>query len=294
MNKAKGSILVMASAAIFGFTPVLGRLSYDGGNNSVMLTFLRSFLALPVLYILLKREGVSLHISKWQIRDIIILGFFGSALTTCTLYMSYNYIPVGMATIIHFIYPSLVMISCIVLFREKASFVKIVALFLSTVGVILFCDTTNGGEIAGILLALFSAVSFAFVMIFQVQSRLIEMNPFKLSFYQCCVVSTVMLFWGLVTGKFTLVLTPVAWGYTLVVAISVSVVALSLLQVGLKYVGASTASILSMLEPITSIVSGYTILREFIPPIKVLGSILILIAVALITLSKEERRKQDH
>ena len=42
----------------------------------------------------------------------------GAFATTVTLYMSYSYIPVGMATTLHFIYPVLVTAGCVLIFRE--------------------------------------------------------------------------------------------------------------------------------------------------------------------------------
>ena len=62
---------------------------------------------------------------------------------------------------------------------------------------------------------------------------------------------------GIGTGELTLTtLTPQAWFISTVFALLCTVVALSLLQIGIKHVGASTAAILTTFEPITSIICG--------------------------------------
>ena len=48
----KGIIFTAASAVIFGFTPILARISYDGGANGITMTFLRCLLSLPILFLI--------------------------------------------------------------------------------------------------------------------------------------------------------------------------------------------------------------------------------------------------
>ena len=51
-NQLSGVIFVFLSAVIFGFTPVLAAISYQGGNNGINMAFLRAFLPIPVLLLL--------------------------------------------------------------------------------------------------------------------------------------------------------------------------------------------------------------------------------------------------
>ena len=46
MNFIKGTIFTIISAFVFGFTPILAKFTYDGGNNAITLTFLISSLFL--------------------------------------------------------------------------------------------------------------------------------------------------------------------------------------------------------------------------------------------------------
>jgi len=289
-TKTKGALAAVLAAFIFGFTPILGRISYDGGSNATMLTFLRSFLALPILFVIIKLSKISLSLTTKNWRDLILMGVFGSTATTLTLYESYNYIPVGMATLIHFTYPSFVVIYSVAFLKEKMTRGKTLCLLLSTVGLLLFCDISGGGQLQGFVLALISAITFAFVMIFQYRSSLINFHPFKISFYQCCITSSVMFFFGLITENLTLTLTNQAWFYSFLVAICVSIAALSLTQIGLQYIGSTAVSVLSLFEPITSVVVGVLVLKEDFSLEKLFGCVLVLLAVLSFTLSEKSNK----
>ena len=282
----KGALAAMSAAILFGIVPVIGKLSYAGGSNAVMLTMFRSLLALPVLYVILKAGKISLSLTAKNRYDVILMGILGSTATTITLYESYNYISVGMATLIHFTFPSFVVLYSVLFLKEKMTKTIALSLVLSTAGLILFCDDLSGdGQIWGFILALISAIAFAFVMIYQYQSSLITFHPFKISFYQCVVATVAMLFFGLKTGDLTFALTPAAWFYSFLVAMFVSVAGIPLVQCGLQYIGSTPSSVLSLLEPITSVVTGILILSEEFTLFKLLGCILVFVAVVLFTLS---------
>lgn len=292
-EKTKGIILVMVSAFIFGFTPILGKLSYAGGNNAVMLTFLRAFLALPLLYVMLRVKNISFSLTKKEKRDILFLSVFGSSLTTLTLYASYNFIPIGLATTLHFLFPSLVLVYSIIFLGDKARKQQILALLISSIGILLFCEFGSHISATGIMLAIISAAAWAFAIVFQYHSGLVYLHPLKLCFYQSCVVSVTMLLFGILSGKFTLNMTPMAFGYSIIISLCVSIGALSCLQMGIKHVGSTAASILSMLEPITSIVFSLLILNETITIKKGIGCIAIIVGVVILTLFSNDKKQLE-
>ena len=95
------------------------------------------------------------------------------------------------------------------------------------------------------------------------KSGLKNQPVFKISFYVALMSSIAMGIFGIGTGELTLTtLTPQAWFISTVFALLCTVVALSLLQIGIKHVGASTAAILTTFEPITSIICGVLLLGE--------------------------------
>ena len=67
MKKYAGLIAAIAAAVIFALASVLGRLTFDLGSNSVMITFLRCTLAVPVLFLLLKFLKIPLRVTRREL-----------------------------------------------------------------------------------------------------------------------------------------------------------------------------------------------------------------------------------
>ena len=283
MKKHIGMLAAILSAVIFGISPILVRFTFQGGSNGITATFLRSILAIPILYLILRQKKTSLRLTKKECGDVILFGLLGVTFTAVALTVSYQYIPVGISTTLHFIYPMLVTAAGVLFFHEKIGKSKAAALLLAFAGVLFFMEKNGEINLIGVALALLSGVTYTFYMLGIERTGLKEIPFFKLSFYFCIVASISTGILGLATGKLQLHLTPEAWFFSFLVAILVSVGALSLFQIGIKSVGSSAAAILSTLEPITSILLGALILKEVITFQKLIGCLLILLSVILMT-----------
>jgi drug/metabolite transporter (DMT)-like permease len=286
MNKTKGITFGVLAAFIYGFTPILGKLTYLEGSNSMSLTFYRSLLSIPFLYLLLKYKKVDLKITKIEAKKLAILGSLGSTLTALTIYAAYNYISVGMTTTIHYIYPVLVTAACIFVFKEKSSKEKIIALVLSTLGVFMFFE--GNFSIIGVSLALFSGVAYATYILYIDKSGLNTMYPFKISFY-CAIFSSIYLFIaGVASSSLVYDMTIKGWILTLLVAFFVSFLANTFIPIGVKHAGPTITSIVGMFEPITSVILGMLILGEPVTARNIIACILILAGVLIVTIVKDK------
>ena len=144
--------------------------------------------------------------------------------------------------------------------------------------------------ILGLALAVISGVTYAFYIIYLDKSGLKNQPVFKITFYVALMSTIAMGVYGTATGDLTLsTLTPKSWGISLAFSLLCTVIALSLLQIGIKYVGASTAAILTTFEPITSIVCGVILLGETITTVKIIACSLIMIGVVMLSLAKENK-----
>ena len=124
-SRGLGIFYVFLSAVVFGFTPVLANLSYAGGNNGVNMALLRAVIPLPMLLVLGHMTAPGYRASGRQIGRGAMLGVlqFGC---TLMLYTSYSYIPVGIATTLHFLYPLFVMLYHLVRKPAMAAFRRLV------------------------------------------------------------------------------------------------------------------------------------------------------------------------
>lgn len=293
--KAKGALLIILSACLFGFSFSLAPLTYnEGGSNPITLTFLRGFICVPVLFCMLKCKKISLKITKKQFFQLILLGIVGTAITSLMLNMSLAYIDVGIGTTLHFVYPLFVTLGCIIFFKERPNLRKILALIIATIGIVCFLGSLNNSSsehtILGITLAIASGITYAFYIIFLDKTSLKNDHPLKISFYNAIVVSCFMLTFGTATNELTVFnLTAKSWVLTIIIATFSSAFAITLFQLGMKLTGAMPAAILSTFEPITGVIFGCLILGEEITLFKLLACSLVIIGVVILVSDKSDK-----
>ncbi len=287
----KGVIYTIISAVVYGFTPILAKLTYADGNNAITLTFFRVVFAVPFLYFGVSKSKSNLKITRKEFFDLLVISFLGVGITTTTLYASYNYISVGMATTIHFIYPSvvyLVSISSVVylvsilFFKEKINFKTLTALIFSMVGISILSNEIIGGNLYGVFLSALSGITYGLFLVYLDKSGLKNMNPFKTTMYISLINIVGLFAFGQFTGELIFSHTPMVWVFIILISLLTSIFGVAFLQLGVKYCGATTASILSTFEPITSVIFGFIFLNEDITIFKMIGSIFIIIAVLLL------------
>lgn len=297
--KTKGIILTMLSSITFGFAFTLRPMTYGaGGSNPVTLTFLRNFLSLPFLLAIILLLKIDLKVTKKQLKNLLILGFVGNAITTLMLNIAFAHIDVGIVTPIHFTYPIFVTLGCVLFFHEKLSKQKIIALIIAMSGIACFfvaalnSASFDSSTLLGLFLAIASGVFYAFYIIFMDKSGLKGEPPFKITFYVAIASSIGMFLYGMVTRQLILsTLTPNSWVISAIFAFLCTVVALSLLQVGIKHIGASEAAVISTFEPITSVIFGALLLGEKITLIKIVACILIFAGVLILSFSKDKSQQ---
>lgn len=272
-TRLSGYAGVLASAVIFGFTPVLAALSYQGGSNGVNMAFLRAALPLPVLYALARRHPKP-DAAQRRLGAVLGLLLFGC---TLLLYSSYAYIPVGLATTLHFLYPLYVVLYEWLVQRRSPGALQMAGLVLGLSGSMLFLQPGEGAlHPAGLLLALLSGVLYAGYIVVLSRESQRPMPLYRLMFEVSRSGAALCLVAGLLLGRLTLRLTPQAWVCAVLVALLASVVACVLFQAGVRIVGKTNAAIFSLLEPITSIVFSVLLLGDTLSPAKLTGCALIL------------------
>lgn len=282
--KSKGVLAVIISATIFGIMPIMANFVYKNGGTPIGLAFYRFLFVLPFLFFVIKRdESMDLHLTKEELKGIIFVGVAGYSSTALLLFLSYSYIPAGMATTIHFIYPAFVILGSILFFNGRTNLIKLISVVFSILGVVMFCDTGANINMLGIIFAFASSITFAFYTVYVDKSLLRNINTIKLTFYLCLIASIIMFVFSLVTGNLILHITPIGWLMVLVLSISIAY-ASSLFQIGIKIIGSQRASILSTFEPITSVLLGIVLLNESFGIRTLFGIIFILVSVTLISL----------
>ncbi|MBD9026784.1 MAG: EamA family transporter, partial [Clostridiales bacterium] len=147
---SKSKVCLILSAFIYGFAPILAKFAYKSGANGITLTFLRTFLMLPLLFFIMIFRKVSFKLTKKELIDIILLGVVGGSFSMISLYAAYDYISTGLATTLHFIYPLIIVITSAVVYKEKIKKIKLLAVMLVTLGMFMFVDLNNTADKIGV------------------------------------------------------------------------------------------------------------------------------------------------
>lgn len=281
-KEMRGIVYTIVSAVLFGVTPVLASWTYDMGSNANTLTFYRNLMVVPVLLAVMYIRKIPFGLTKKEIGLILLVGVVFRASTTFMLYDSYAYIGVGTATTLHFFYPVCTALICFLMFREKLSPIKVAALAVASMGVVLFTERGAGSALPGILLALASAVTYSCYLTGMDHTVLREMDGVKVACYMGFTNAIAMILIDQFAHKIVFILPPRAMAYTFIISMCTSFLAVFLLQKGIANLGASTAAIFCMFEPIASVVSGRIFLGETMSSRAALGCVVILGAVTLL------------
>ena len=288
MKKSKlfGQMCVFGSAIIFGFTPVLAAISYQGGNNGINMAFLRALIPIPILLFLCRNLPKP---SKKQWKSGLMAGCLSFG-CTLLLYSSYEYVSPGLATTLHFLYPLYVTVYEAIRDRKRPGGMRLAGLVLGLLGSLLFLDGVSAdGSLIGFVLAIGSGLAYALYII--ALGKEAEGEPMPLFRLMLVVsVSGVVMCGGagLLMDKLVFSMPLNAWLCAAGVAILAAVVGGVLFQRGVREIGGANSALLSLFEPITSVVFSVLLLGDVLSVSKVLGSLLIMGSLVLITLNSKE------
>ncbi len=291
MQKLKGYIFIILSAIIFGLMPMMAKFIYDDGVNALSLVFFRNVFSLPILAILALCTKRTLKIKPKTLPTISLIALMGCCFTPLLLFLSYNYMPSGAATVFHFIYPAAVVVIGIIFLKKKIDISNLISVILCIVGVSFFNTSLDGENfLTGSILALSSGITYAIYIVLIAKFKNNEVTGFLFSFYIALVSSIVMFLICFFSGSLIFPATLNGWLLTVFFAIMLNVGAVVLFQQGTFIIGGGRASILSTLEPITSVIAGIFIFDEF-NFMYIIGTIIVLSASVLLAI-KDIKNKE--
>lgn len=283
MEKIKGILYIILSAIAFGIMPILAKLSYRGGANTYTTLFLRFLFAAIMLLYYLKTKRISLKLNKKQFFLVFIIGMFGYTFTATSLFMSYNYISIGMASMILYTYPAIVTLLSYMFYKEKIYARKMFSLIISLIGIYILIDKGSVSfNLRGIILAGIAAVLYSLYVLGASLKEIKEINSYVLTFYISCISAVVMFIAAITTSNFNMHISFYGLVSILLLAFISTVVALMTFLEGVRIIGPSKASIFSTLEPIVGLILGILLLGEPISARIIIGSILIVVSIGIL------------
>lgn len=274
----KGYLFAVLSAVIYGCMPLMANYIYDDGVNPLTLVFLRNLFSLVPLAILAWRERKTLKVPLSKLPSIALISLLGCCITPILLFSSYRFIASGTATVLHFAYPAIVVIVGILFLREKPQLSNILSVLLCVLGISLFYSPQETLNLTGSALALLSAITFAAYVILLSRFDNSNISGFLFSFYIALISCVATLIVCLATNSLALPSTALGWGLCVIFSLLITTGAVVLFQQSTFLIGGERASILSTLEPITSIIIGAAVFGEPLGIRVIIGSVLVIAA----------------
>ena len=182
--KAKGYILGSIAAASYGMNPLFALPLYKAGMDPDSVLFFRYLFAIPLLGIMIKARGRTFKIQRKETFPLIIMGLL-VALSSLTLFLSYNYMAAGIASTLLFVYPIMVALIMAMVFKEKLALQTIVCMLLALGGIGLLYKSEDGSTLSliGTLLVFASSLSYAIYIVGINQTSLKNVATLKVTFY---------------------------------------------------------------------------------------------------------------
>lgn len=281
--KAKGYILGSIAAASYGMNPLFALPLYKAGMDPDSVLFFRYLFAIPLLGIMIKARGRSFKIQRKETFPLIIMGLL-VALSSLTLFLSYNYMAAGIASTLLFVYPIMVALIMAMVFKEKLALQTIVCMLLALGGIGLLYKSEDGSTLSliGTLLVFASSLSYAIYIVGINQTSLKNVATLKVTFYVLLFGLSLFVARLLYSGVLN---TPDQWYlWTNLLALAVFPTAISFLCTtgAIQYIGSTPTAILGALEPVTAIFFGIAVFGESLTVRESFGLVMIIVAVTFV------------
>jgi len=282
-RRRAGFALCIVSAVSFGLLPIFGKIAFDHDLNVVTLLFIRFTIASACMWLLVAatKTPVRGHPPRLLLSGVA-MGLFGYGLQSTMYFLALERIDASLSALLLYGYPAMVTGVAILLGRERATPALLGALAVATAGtVLLLSDGLSGSaDTVGVLLGLASAICYT-AYILTGDTLVASLPPVLLT--ALVTFGGVLAFgaYGAVTTSFRFGVDGTAWAAAIACAIVCTVIAVSLLLAGIERVGASMASVLSTLEPATTVALAIVILDEEASPVQLVGGALLLAAIVL-------------
>lgn len=286
MKNLKGIILALVSSGTFGLIPLFSIPIMSTGMDTTSILFYRFLISSILMGAICLFQKRSLKIPSKHFLTIFILGLLYAA-TALLLIQAYNYIPSGMATTIHFMYPVLVSVIMVLFFKERKSVILLFAALLSVVGVVLLCWNTDGAtvHITGLIVAGLTIVTYATYIVGINQTEAGKINAEVLTFYILTFGALFFFVASLISPHGIGAIPDVpSFVRIFLLALVCTVVSDLTLVMAIKLVGSTITSILGSMEPLVAVAVGVVVFSEKMSLLSYGGIALIIVAVTLVVM----------
>lgn len=286
-----GFIIAFAGAMLFSTKAIIVKKAFDQTHaDALTLLTLRMFFSLPffiaaALWVGRKESNRPLSARHWL--GIIVLGLFGYYLSSLFDFIGLQYVSAGLERLILFIYPSLVVLINVAIFRQKITGVQKIALVLTYLGIgiaywgeVTF-DTGHPSFLLGCILIFVCAITYSIYLVGS--GKLIPLvGATKFTAYAMLAATAGIFIHFLLANNYGAIPSGAYfWGYGFLLSVVATVAPVFLIAHSMKRIGSNNVAIVSSIGPVSTIVQAHLLLGEPIIAEQVMGTVLVIAGVLL-------------
>ncbi len=286
MNKYYLYIIIAAS--FWGTIGIIVKSFYAAGFSPIQLVFFRTFIGVIMLFIYLIINDKS----KLRIRLKDTWMFFGTGIISFAFFNVCYFIAVektglSVASVLLYTAPGFVFILSVIVFKEKITKVKMMALCLAFFGCLLVSGVLQQADYAidltGIMFGILAGFGYGLYSIFG-KIALSRYSPITVTFYTFTFGFLGALPFSNITEIPAMITSGEIAINILLLAAIITVLPFALYTKGLSKVEPSRASILATIEPVVATIFGVLLFNEVMTFIKILGIASVIGAAIIISL----------
>ena len=286
----KGIVFTLLGATCWGLSGVLGEYLLNVSKiDPVWIIANRLFFSgiamVAILLIKDKHDLVRVFSNKIDILKLLNFSFFGLLICQGTFFLTIKHTNAGMATVIQYIGPVIIMLYYCVIGRRWPLPREVIAIVVSLFGTVLIATHFDFSKLNISTLGLFWGLLSAF--------GLASYNIFSISLTTKYGVMPIMAWGLLIAGVVVYFATGSNYipdNFTLIdficmsgVVIIGTILSFSLYLEGVRLIGAVTGSIIGCFEPIAAIIFSFLLLGTTFGTIDLIGAAFILSAVIVLS-----------
>jgi drug/metabolite transporter (DMT)-like permease len=292
----RGYALGCIASCAYGLNPLFAKPLYALGLDVSSVLFYRYTLASIILAIIIAIRHDSFKIPRKSLIPMISCGILFAA-SSITLFASYQYMDVGIASTILYITPVFVAIFMAIFYHEPLTITNVITILVALIGIAMLSingDASFHSPI-GILLVAISAITYGIYMIIVNKSSLKDMGTLPLTFYSILIGIAVFAV-NLNFFRDLVILPTVPLGYICVIGLALfpTIISIGAMNVAIMHIGPVKTSMLGALEPVTAIIVGVTVFHEQLTLINTLGIIIVLLAVTFLVAGRYILPSKSH
>lgn len=285
----------IAAGAFWGGIGLFVHYLSDLGFSQMQMVFIRSFVALLAMAPFLLIKDIRLFRVKWKdLWCFVGTGIFCLLLFNYCYFSAVQYTTMSVAAVLLYTAPGFVVVTSAIVFKEKITVKKVVALIVMFIGCMCVSGLFNGSQTitpAGFLFGIGSGICYSLYSLFSRFALNKGYSTYTVTFYTFLFASLGCLpFIGILSPQ---LITFPAVAFSLGLGIVSCLFPYILYTTGMRYVENGEAAMLATAEPVMATLLGVFVLHQAMTAANFFGIVLIIGGIFIINLQRKQRKEEE-